>query len=267
MAFKNYLRDVELGPADVLGAALLCPGFCADLTTWRLTIDQLGLITQEIFLYCDPLYRGTNVTRTSQLTRDQLENLLQLAEEIEFTRLKEVYDEGADDVGTTTIVLSTADGVKRVYETGGIEDDLTDIRRYVRLWDAIVELAPTNSPAWRQEREQLELASHIEILKQRVREQDFIVPSVKQIIAAVLGVPAIVFAIQLFYPKFGRTMPELPTLKEYLTFSGIGYTVTILVWFYGCYQRRMARLDAKEQLAQFESENSEMIDLELTTER
>ena len=132
---------------DDLGAALLSPGFAEDLTTWRLTIDESGLVTQDIFLNCSPLYRREVVTRTSQLSTDQLENLLQLAREIRFHRVKgKDYDPGTDDAETTTIVLKTLSGTKRVYASDAFhaaahEGD-TDMHRYVRLWDAILETRP-----------------------------------------------------------------------------------------------------------------------------
>ena len=90
----------------------------------------------------------------------------------------------------------------------------------------------------------------IEILKQRVLEKDFEAPSMKQFLAAVIGVPAVIFLIQLLYPKFGRTMPELPTLKEFLIFTGIGYAGGLLLLIYDFTQRRKARLEAEKTTGQ-----------------
>jgi hypothetical protein len=247
-------RDVQLGPTDVLGAALLCLPF-GDLT-WRLRIDESGLVTQDICLYFDPLYPKQEVfTRTTQLTGEQLDELLTLADEIDFVSLNDEYEQGSvDDDRTTAIVLKTPEGVKHVYAYGAAtaahEGD-ADMQRYIRLWDAITEHAPMNTPAWKQERKELELESRIVALKRRVTEPDFQPPTVKEFLAAVFIVPIFIFIAQVFYPAFGRTLPELPTLVEFLSFTFLYYGIAMLCFVRRYFNRRRERLTAEQQLAQF----------------
>lgn len=257
-------RDVQLGPTNVLGAALLSPGFCEDLTTWRLTIDESGLITQEIFLCCYPQYDHKQFVRISQLTREQLSHLLQLAVEIDFARLNKEYDSGADDVETTTIVLKTPSGTKHVYASDAFFaaelDGNTDMQRYVRFWEAIHEYAPTTSPQWRAEREEIALQAEIEMLKQRAMEKDFLHPSFRELYGVAFNVPIVVFTIQMLYPRFGRSFPVLPTLTEFLIFTGVGYALVTLLFFYDIRWRRRERLAAQQQLDQYQAVNSVMND-------
>lgn len=249
-------RDVQLGPGDVLGAALLCPGFCEDLTTWRLTINESGFVTQDIYLYCDPLYTKHEVlTRTTQLTGEQLDELLTLADETDFVSLNDEYEQGSvDDDQTTAIVLKTPEGVKHVYaygaHTAAHEGD-AEMQRYIRLWDAIAGYAPMNTPAWKQEREELELECHIAELKRRVTDPDFQPLTVKEFLAAVFIVPIFIFIAQVFYPAFGRTLPELPTLVEFLSFTFLYYGIAMLCFVRGYFNRRRERLAAEQQLAQY----------------
>jgi hypothetical protein len=95
---KCQWLDVKLGPNDVLGAALLSPQGAKDFITWKLTIDESGLMTQNIFLNSYPLYPGVNLTRTSQLAAWRLERLLQFAVEIDFADLDEDYDRDSDEL-------------------------------------------------------------------------------------------------------------------------------------------------------------------------
>lgn len=262
--------DVKFGPTDVFGAALLSPGFCEDLTTWRLTIDESGLITQEILLHCDPLYLSEKLTRTSQLTQEQLQRLRQLANDLKFDRLKEEYDPQTDDAETTTIVLMTPDGPKSVYATDAFhvaehEND-AEMERYVRLWDAIMEYAPTSTAAWRQDREAAERKMYITQLKLRVKEKDCVLPTLDNLVGALLCPLAIVLLLQLCSWNFSQGMRDFPDYPQLILWSGIIYSVLILFFVHHVFQRRRERLAAVQQMSQYQADHSVMNDEQPNTE-
>lgn len=135
----------ELSEQDIIGAALLSPGFAYDLSTWQLTISNNGLLSQRVRKSQPPNYFAEHIILQRQLSYEQLGMLHELIDNIKFNDLDDEYSCAWTDQPHTRLVVRTDDFVKSVFSYGphaAAYDGDAHMKRYVQLWDAIVELAP-----------------------------------------------------------------------------------------------------------------------------
>lgn len=138
----------ELSEQDIIGAALLSPGFAYDLSTWQLTISNNGLLSQTVRNSQPPNYSAEQTTLQRQLSQGQLVMLQELTDSIRFNDLDDEYSCAWTDQPETRLVVRTGDFIKSVFSYGphaAAYDGDAHMKRYVQLWDAIVELAPFDS--------------------------------------------------------------------------------------------------------------------------
>ncbi len=243
-------RDVALGPDHIIGAAVLCPGWSGSGQRWKLTIDSNGLCIQEVSI-CHPDNTSEVLVRSRQLSAEELQRLRELITDVEFNKLDSEYDEGWSSDDTTTIVVRDDAEAKQVYAYDAnfaANDGSDEMKRYVRLWDRLVQLSPINTEDWKVEEADRQKACEIDVLSRRAAEADFQQLTVGRIFGAVFGVPAVTFLLQALYPKFDRLTPTLPTWVEFITFTVINYVIVVVMWCCVGFQRRRERRQTEETL-------------------
>ena len=141
---------LELGSSEVVGAALLVPAFTSDLSTWWLTINNEGLITQQVRQKQPPRYTGELITLKRQLSDIQLASIYEILKAIGFFEFGDEYSCGWTGLEHTKLVARIGNKVKTVLSHGphavALEGD-KHMQGYVKLWDAIEHLAPFDPDA------------------------------------------------------------------------------------------------------------------------
>jgi len=100
---------------------------------------------QEVRKAQPPIYTGEQITLHRKLDPAEVERLLRLAIEIGFTELKDEYSCDWTDQQHTILKLQLGNSIKSVDAYGphaAAYDGDGDMKRYITLWDAIVELSP-----------------------------------------------------------------------------------------------------------------------------
>jgi lipid II:glycine glycyltransferase (peptidoglycan interpeptide bridge formation enzyme) len=146
----GMLTPLTLNDGDLFGAAVVSPAFGSDLSTWTLTIQEHGLLTQTISISQPPVFERQVAVLRQHVTKVQLDTLKQIVNEeklLEFGLFPAicVTDQQQTQIeirlsGRTTIIDAYAPHFVKF--AGGTEMDRLMAKRYCKLWDAIEELAP-----------------------------------------------------------------------------------------------------------------------------
>lgn len=102
-------------------------------------------MTQEVRKAQPPTYTGEQIKLRCNLAPVVVERLLQLATEIGFSKLKDEYSCDWTDQQHTVLKMRLGNSIKTVDAYGphaAAYDGDADMKRYIALWDAIVELSP-----------------------------------------------------------------------------------------------------------------------------
>jgi hypothetical protein len=100
-------------PDLLIGAALLTPGFCHDLSTWRMTIGMDGTVLQELHPTCATLfYDAACIHLRSCIDQRRIDQIRSLAEEVGFAGLDAEYQAGCDDLEQTSITYFLQQAVR-----------------------------------------------------------------------------------------------------------------------------------------------------------
>jgi hypothetical protein len=138
--------DVDPTPDMVIGAALLAPCFCEDLSTWRMAVNRDGTVIQELRPgHPSELYDPLCIHLRSFVGEDRLALIQSIAEEIGFDSLGNEYHAGCTDLEHTSITLNHRGQAKRVLAYGPhflAHEGSKEMIGYVRLWDLLVEISP-----------------------------------------------------------------------------------------------------------------------------
>lgn len=141
--------DVDPTPDLLIGAALLAPGFCDDLSTWRLTVKVDGTVLQELHPTCVTLFYDTAcIHLRSWIGQRRIDQIRGLAAEIGFTGFDGQYQAGCTDLEQTSITYNVGGGFKRVAVYGPhflAHEGHREIVGYARLWDLMLEISPYQS--------------------------------------------------------------------------------------------------------------------------
>lgn len=144
------LPELELNDGDLIGAALVTPGFTSDLSTWNVTLDEHGLLTQTISLAQPPKFEHGITALRQHVHDDTISHLKRIVEEEEMLRFAGFPDLCVTDQESVRLTIrlhgitNTIDayGPHAVAELGETETDRKKAARFCRLWDAIVKLTP-----------------------------------------------------------------------------------------------------------------------------
>jgi hypothetical protein len=123
------------------------PGFTEDLTSWNMTIDISGEVTQYLrLLNHDKPSPGTNVVRSHKIKDSDVDEIDRLITEVGFHGLKPEYRCHCEDLDECTIfVLDKKVCVYGPYMIANHEhyrEMRNDVREFLRLWDFIKDFAP-----------------------------------------------------------------------------------------------------------------------------
>jgi hypothetical protein len=138
--------DVDVTDKLLIGAALLAPAFCDDLSTWRMTISRDGIVNQELSVaHHGEIYERVIVHLRSFVPPDVLANIEAEAREIRFHDFDSDYHAECTDLQHTSITLNLDTRSKRVTAYGPqmlAHDGNSDMVGYCRLWNMLLEIAP-----------------------------------------------------------------------------------------------------------------------------
>jgi hypothetical protein len=135
---------------DVISAAQVTPGFCEDLSTWRVTISRDGRLRQEIALSTSAnSYRRELRQLVAQLRPSDVDELLAVADRIGFRRFRDHYTHETmvvTDLPTWAISVRYGNAVKTVEAYGPAdiarEENNRDMAGFVELWARIHRHSP-----------------------------------------------------------------------------------------------------------------------------
>jgi hypothetical protein len=136
----------------LLTAAVVSPGFSADLSTWQLTLDMNGHMRQEI--------HSSGQTRTveARVSAEDLAAILEVVQRIKFIQLRPHYSSSITDCATLAISVRINGFAKRVEAYApefiasnpfghGSQQDSQDMQGFVELWDRIHRHLPRGMAA------------------------------------------------------------------------------------------------------------------------
>lgn len=148
---KSGFPQPDVDPFDgmVIGAALLAPSFCEDLSTWRITVAQDGVVTQELRTsFHAEIYDCVCIHLRSFVPRDIIAKITAIADEIRFQSFDAEYHAECTDLQHTSITLIN-DGIpKRVTSYGPqmlAHEGNAAMIGYMRLWDLLLDISPFQS--------------------------------------------------------------------------------------------------------------------------
>jgi hypothetical protein len=143
----GLLGRPTLSESDVIGAALINPGFSPHDTVWRLTIDRDGLLRQEV--------RTRNYQRTPmdefhygeiKVANEELSAILEVANRIGFRNLSDVYeDDRITDQATLWLAVRFGTGLKTVQAYAPVwwaARGQQEMIAFLELWGNIHRFAP-----------------------------------------------------------------------------------------------------------------------------
>ncbi|MCS7471469.1 hypothetical protein NZK35_32885 [Stieleria sp. ICT_E10.1] len=138
--------DVDLSDQLLIGAALLAPAFCDDLSTWRMTITRDGVVNQELSVaHHTEIYASVIVHLRSVIPHDLLAKIEAEARSMCFHQFDDDYHATCTDLQHTSITLNLDARSKRVTAYGPhalAHEGNSDMIGYCRLWDMLLDLAP-----------------------------------------------------------------------------------------------------------------------------
>lgn len=139
-------QDVDVADELLIGAALLAPAFCEDLSTWRMTVARNGIVDQELRIAVhSELFDHVCIHLKSFVPPDALAEIEATARSIGFSRFKDDYSIACTDLQHTSITLNLDSTPKRVAAYGSemlAEDGDVDMIGYTRLWEMLLEISP-----------------------------------------------------------------------------------------------------------------------------
>src|SRR5687767_7526498 len=107
--------DIDVTDDLLIGAALLAPSFCEDLSTWRLTVTRDGTVSQELKIANhSEIFDRVCVHLRSFVPPETLARIETTARSIGFSRFKDDYDVTCTDLQNTSITLNLDGNAKRV---------------------------------------------------------------------------------------------------------------------------------------------------------
>jgi hypothetical protein len=138
--------DVDPFHDMVIGAALLAPSFCEDLSTWRMTVSRDGTVAQELrpSLHSE-IYDHVCIHLRSFVSRDIISKITDIANEIDFLTFDAEYHADCTDLEHTSLTLNLNGVIKRVFSYGPqllARDGNVAMIGYMRLWDIMLEASP-----------------------------------------------------------------------------------------------------------------------------
>jgi hypothetical protein len=136
-----------MSEGQVIGAALLRPGFYPPNTVWRLTIDGKGLLRQEVQIRN---YQKTPSNEflcgESKLTNLELEGILDLAHQVGFAKLSDRYEDWRVTSQATFWLAVRFETYLKTVEAYApawcAARGQTEMVRFLELWDSIHRFAP-----------------------------------------------------------------------------------------------------------------------------
>lgn len=138
-------RDVEVTDDLLIGAALLMPGYCRDLSTWRTMVSVDGTVTQELRIVDRSETLDDHCIRLrTVVARETIANIESITRSIGFLEFKEKYSVAATDQATTSITVKLDGVAKRVtaYGAGLLAHSDPDMAGYRKLWEIMWEISP-----------------------------------------------------------------------------------------------------------------------------
>ncbi len=153
------------------------PAFSEDLSTWRIEIDDTGLLVQEIRESTHANgYSSERRRAMGRVSSSDLEEILEIAERVGFERLDEHISSStlhATDQETVSISIRYGESVKRVEVYGPIiiamfDPDYRHLKGFVELWERIHRQAPYPSKVHRT----LEALEHAAGAQARWKEEE-----------------------------------------------------------------------------------------------
>jgi hypothetical protein len=132
-------EDKEPIPRDLKIVAEYGAGY-SHWKSWRYTITRDGKVAQEI-------YDIEDTKKVSQISNDDLKDLLAKIKEADFFALKKRYEYQVTD-NPTLILKVTLDKKTHevvVYAPGHLEKN-KDVKRFFRVWSEILRIIPSPNP-------------------------------------------------------------------------------------------------------------------------
>jgi hypothetical protein len=174
---RGPLGKPALSEQEVVGAALLSPRFCDDLTVWQLTIHQGGLLRQKI--------RTVNFENTvrcelrheeTKIPIEELDTILAAAEHVGFRHYQDNYDDcGVSDQEDLWLAIRYPDGLKAVQAYApflvAARSKDPEMLGFLELWGRIHRFAPFASH-YNQVERMLQAHEEFEALLVKAREAD-----------------------------------------------------------------------------------------------
>jgi hypothetical protein len=141
--------DVDVTDQLLIGAALLAPAFCEDLSTWRMTVTRDGIIKQELSIaHRSEIYARVIVHLRSRAPADVLARIESAARAMRFNEFDNDYHASCTDLQHTSITLNLDGQPKRVAAYGAhmlAHEGNADMAGFCQLWDLLLEIAPYQS--------------------------------------------------------------------------------------------------------------------------
>lgn len=139
-------QDVDVADDLLIGAALLAPAFCEDLSTWRMTVARNGVVDQELRIANhSELYESACIHLKSFVPPDVVAKIEATARSIGFSRFKDDYHAASTDLQHTSITMNLDSNPKRVTAYGPhrlAHSGDEDMIGYTQLWDMLLEVSP-----------------------------------------------------------------------------------------------------------------------------
>lgn len=147
---RQQLPELRLADGDLFGAALLAPAFGSDLSTWTVTIDRHGLLTQTVLIVQPPSFDGGVAVLRQHVPSERLTTLKTIVQDENLTNFGQFPKLCATDLEHTRLMFQEfgnvtvidAYGPHAVATLGETDADKNKALRYCRLWDAIFGLTP-----------------------------------------------------------------------------------------------------------------------------
>ena len=147
---RQQLAELRLADGDLFGAALLTPAFGSDLSTWTVTINKHGLLTQTVLIVQPPSFDEGIAVLRQHVPSERLATLKTIVQDENLTNFGQFPQLCVTDLERTRLMFQVsgkttvidAYGPHAMATLGETDTDKDKAQRYCRLWDAILGLTP-----------------------------------------------------------------------------------------------------------------------------